>query len=351
MSLENDVPTAVETVDRKELLAEQFNEVERETAAAPQPAPAPAADRPRDEAGKFAPKDKAAPVQAAPQPELLLVAPATNPNPWDTAPNTWKKDKHPLWQGMSPEARQYAYEQEEKRRVGVEALAPKAELADKINKAAEPYINTIRGLGIDLPQAVSGLMKVDHDLRTLPYDQKLQVLQRVALGYGIDLSGQVQAAQPTQAYNPAFQNIQNELTQMKGQFQSFTQQQEAAQKQQAMQEIERFTKQAEHFSEVEDTMTQLLQSGIVAGTGMTERLQDAYDKAIRLHPEIFDKVQSAKQASADAEKRKAADEAAKRAKASAVSVRGSTPSAKVTTDKADRRSMLREALDGLSERL
>lgn len=340
-----------QVVDRKELLAQQFDEIGQTSSTDTPAAPAAAAggDRARDEAGKFLPKaadnkvqPKAAGTAPAQDAPAQQAAPIEEPA-WNKPPASWKKDKHALWGAMTPEQREYAFQREEQMRAGVEPLMPKAELADKITKAAEPYMNTVRGLGLDLPQAVAGLMKVDHDLRTLPYDQKLATLVQVARGYGIDLTGQAQTAQ--QAYDPNVQAIQNELLAIKGQFSNFTQQQEAAQQRSAMEEIQRFAKTAEHFEEVKPMMAQLLQGGLAEG------IQDAYEKAVRLNPDLFDSMQAAKQAAAEVEKRNVANEAAKRAKAAAVSVRSATPGTTKATNAQDRRSMLAEQFGGLSERL
>jgi hypothetical protein len=92
-------------------------------------------------------------------------------------------------------------------------------------------------------------------------------------------------------------------------------------------------------------MIQLLQGGLAA------TIEEAYEKAIRLDTDLFDKIQSGRQAALEAEKRKTADDAAKRAKAAAVSVKSATPGAKTTTNAQDRRSILREQIEGLSERL
>lgn len=328
-------------VDRKELLASQFDDVEKTAATdAGGAPPASSGDRPRAPDGKFAPKIDVAPAVAAP---LANAAPAAvEPPVWDKAPASWKKEKHALWQSMTPEQREYAFQREEQMRSGVEPLLPKAQLADAINKAAEPYMNTIRGMGLELPQAVAGLMKADHDLRTLPYDQKLALLNNIAAGYGINLSGQMQNAQQM---NPGVQGFQNELLQVKGQLSNFVQQQEAAQQRTLSDEIQKFSQTAEHFEDVKPAMVQLLQSGM-AGT-----LQEAYEKAIRLDPEIFGKVQSAQQAAAEQAKRATANAAAQKAKTAAVSVRSATPGTAKATNAQDRRSMLSEQLSGLSERL
>jgi hypothetical protein len=92
-------------------------------------------------------------------------------------------------------------------------------------------------------------------------------------------------------------------------------------------------------------MIQLLQSG------MATDLQDAYEKAIRLDPNLFDAVQQSKQAEVDAAKRMAANKAVKSARAAAVSVKSSTPGTATTTKAQDRRSLLAEQFDAVSERL
>jgi hypothetical protein len=112
-----------------------------------------------------------------------------------------------------------------------------------------------------------------------------------------------------------------------------------------LQEINGFAQKAEHFEEARPTMISLLQSG------MAETLQDAYDKAVRLDPELFNQIQQAQQAKAAAEKSAQLDRAAKAARAAAVSVRGSTPGTNTAPKAQDRRSLLSEQFDGMTERL
>lgn len=349
MSFEGNAPTGNEPQDRKDILLEQFNKLETEQAESTDAAPA--ADAPadggraRDASGKFVAKEKeTAPASVdAGQPAQAAPAAPVQLEPWQSAPKSWKKE---LWEGftkLDPAYQRYVHEREQQMRSGIDDLIPKGELADKISKAAEPYMNTIRGLGMDLPTAVGGLMKVDNDLRTLPYEQKLQVLVNVARSYGIDLTGQAAQAQPT--YAPEMQSVQNELLAIKGQWKSYQEQQEAAQQRAMQEELQAFATKAEHFETVKPLMAQLLQGGAASS------YQDAYDKAIRLTPEIFDQIQRARQATEEAEKKKAADEAAKRAKAAAVSVKTSTPGSQKPNNAQDRRSMLREQFDSLSERL
>jgi len=329
--------------DRKDILREQFDEVEQQQAAEAQKEPVvDAQGRVRGPDGKFAAKTAAAPVAQVEQPAAQVDQPVER-QPWQTAPKSWKKEIAQDWEKLDPRYQQYVHEREQQMHAGIEPLLPKAQFADQVMQMAQPYMQTIQGLGIDLPRAIQGLMEVDHQLRTLPYQQKLQVLAETARAYGIDLTGQVQQAQPT--YDPYIQQQQNELLQLRGQFNAFIQQQETLQQQAALDEIQRFSKTAEHFDEVKPLMAQLLQSGLAVG------IEDAYERAVRLTPEIFDAVQSAKQAQTEAEKRATADAAAKKARAAAVSVKTATPGTKTAASAQDRRSILREQIEGLSERL
>jgi hypothetical protein len=147
--------------------------------------------------------------------------------------------------------------------------------------------------------------------------------------------------QPT---DPNFYAIQNELAQVRGEVLNWKQQQETAQNQALLSEINQFQAKAEYFEEARPTMIQLLNSGVA------QDLDDAYQKAIRLDNDLFTKHQQASQGSADAAKREQSNRAAKAARAAAVSVKSSTPGAATSTKAQDRRSLLLEQFDNLNER-
>lgn len=303
------------TVDRKELLAQQFDSVE----AAPAPEPA----------------QTEAPVEAAAEPEEEPV--------WSRPPSSWKSEYKEKWSTADPDFRKYVWQREDEMRAGVQPLLSKAEYAEKMQKAVEPYMTTIQGLGIDAASAVQALMQTDHNLRTLPQQQKVAYLAQLAAQYGINL-GEADPASQGEAVNPTIYALQNELNNVRGEVVGWKQQQEAAQNQILEAEISAFAKKAEHFEEVRPTMIQLLNSGVASN------LEDAYEKATRLNDTIFDRIAQGRQAQAEAAKREAADKAAKAAKAAAVSVRSSTPGVRTPTKAQDRRSMLLEQLDNINER-
>ncbi len=325
MEAENTPATPeTEELDRREILAQQFEAAEQGEDVAPV----------RDDQGRFAPK-KAQQQEEAPEPEEEPV--------WSKPPASWKKDYHEVWMSADPKMREYAWQREEQMKRGVEPLLSKAQFADAMQEALEPYMDTIRGLGMSPDKAVAALAQADYTLRNSPPDQKLQYFMQLAQSYGINL-GQAQA-QPQQSIDPMVYQLQNELNRVRGEVMGWKQQQEMAQNQQLLNEINDFSTKAEHFEEARPTMIQLLQSGVA------ETLEDAYDKAIRLDSALFDRVQQARQAEVNAKKAADKDRAAKSARAAAVSVRGSTPGTNTAPKATSRREMLMEALDEVSTRL
>lgn len=317
----------VEAADRKELLAQQFEAAERGEDVAPSS---------RDDKGRFVPKAKAE-VEDEPEPAEEPV--------WMKPPASWKKDYHDVWMTADPKMREYAYQREEQMRKGVEPLLSKAQFADAMNQALEPYMTTIQGLGLKPEQAVAALAQADHALRTSPPDQRYQYLVNLAAQYGVNLAGTGQTSQPQSTVDPLVWQLQNELNNVRGEVMGWKQQQEMAENQTLLSEINSFADKAEHFEEARPTMIQLLQSGVA------ETLEDAYDKAIRLNDDLFNRVQSARQAEVAAKQAQEKNRAAKAARAAAVSVRGSTPGINTAPKAQSRRALLEEAFDESSSRL
>jgi hypothetical protein len=297
-------------LDRRELLSQQFDEVQNET-----PVEA---------------------VRTQPEPDL---EPPAEPPVWERPPASWKKDYHEAWTTADPKLKEYAWKREEEMKAGVQPLLSKAQFADQMQQAIEPYMQNIRGLGIEAPQAVKALMEADNVLRHGSPQQKQQYFAQLAQQYGINM-GDVQM----QPVDPNFYAIQNELAQVRGEVLNWKQQQETAQNQALLQEINQFQTKAEYFEEARPTMIQLLNSGVA------QDLQDAYEKAIRLDNDLFTKHQQASQGAADAAKREASNRAAKAARAAAVSVKSSTPGAATSTKAQDRRSLLMQQFDNMNER-
>lgn len=307
----------VEQLDRRELLSQQFDDAQQQVEATPAETVQPAIETP----------------EAEPQAE---------PPVWERPPASWKKDYHEVWQTADPKLKEYAWQREEEMKRGVEPLLSKAQFADQIQQAIEPYQNNLRTLGIEPPQAIKALMDADNVLRHGTPQQKAQMFASLSQQYGVNLQeiGNLQQ----QPVDPTVSMLQNELYSVKNEVMTWKQQQEAAQNQALLSEIDSFAQKAEFFEDARPTMIQLLNSG------MAQNLEDAYNKALRLDESLSSKLQQSQQAQAEAAKREAANKAAKAARAAAVSVRSSTPGVNTATKAQDRRSLLAEQIESLSGR-
>jgi hypothetical protein len=291
----------------------------------------------RDSQGRFAPRA----TQVEP-PETEAEPPV-----WRRPPASWKKDYHEVWQKADPKMQEYAWQREEQMRAGVEPLLAKAQFADTMQEAIAPYLPTIQGMGLSPEKAVSALMQADYTLRTAPPQQKMQLFMQLAQSYGIQLptGGQSPQQRPQAQVDPLVWQLQNELNNVRGEVMGWKQQQEMQQNQQLLSEINQFSMKADHFEEARPTMIQLLQSG------MAETLEEAYEKAIRLNPDLFEQINKAQQAEVAARQAKEQNKAAKAARAAAVSVRSATPGVNTAPKGGDRRAILEEQFADLESRL
>jgi hypothetical protein len=139
-----------EAVDRRDLLLQQFEEAET-------------------------PPEESVPVETQepedPEPE--------EPKIWAKPPSSWKKDYHDAWDTVDPKVREYIWQREDETRAGIEPLKSKAQFAEQVQKVAEPYMQTIQSLGVDLPTAVGALMDADHNLRYGSPHQKRGIPQPI----------------------------------------------------------------------------------------------------------------------------------------------------------------------------
>jgi hypothetical protein len=328
--MERDEAPQADVTDRRAILEQSLEAAERGEPIEPVS---------RDGNGRFA-TPKAAERADEPQAE-------EEPPVWRRPPASWKKDYHEVWQKADPKMQEYAWQREEQMRAGVEPLLSKAQFADAMQEAISPYMQTIQGLGLSPDKAVAALMDADHKLRNSDPQTKLVYFQQLAQSYGINL-GAMQSQQgqmPQQTVDPTVYALQNELNKVRGEVMGWKQQQEMMENQTLLNEINQFSLKADHFEDVRPAMIQLLQSG------MAQTLDEAYEKAIRLDPNLFEQVTKAQQAEAAAKQAKEQNRAAKAARAAAVSVRSATPGVNTAPKAANRRAILEEAFSETESRL
>lgn len=280
----------------------------------------PASGPARDEAGRFAAKPaEAAVAPAEPVAASVEVAPPRK------APSSWKPEAQAAYlkaaadEPLTPAEIKLLTQEAERREndyhKGIEQYKTHAHEAQAYQRVVEPYMQTIRSLGVDAPTAIAKLFHADHTLRYSDPATKARFLGQLAQEYGVDI-GQVVNAPPI---DPNVQYLQQQTQLMQQQLQQFHQQQEMREQAGYQSEIQRFAADPAHphFEAVKDEMALLLQ------TGKAQDLQSAYDTAVWMRADIRQSL--VEQQRAEAQRAAQEQAQATRAKSAAVSVKGSSP--------------------------
>ena len=264
-------------------------------------------------------------------------------------PSTWKKEYVQIWDKMEKGEQiskddfvkfaEYANQRESEYKKGVSTYKAEADRARELENAIAPFQQEFAQQGITPAAWINNLGRAHMILSKADPAQKIQVFQRLAQDYGIQLNGEGQFVQPqVDAYT---QQLMNQLNQVNQEVSSIKGRFAQEENQRLMSEIERVRSDVEkypHFDVVREEMAQLLE------LGKAQNLETAYKKAVRMNDDVWALEQDRLLKDAKQSAMKAQE--VKKAKAAAVSVKSTTPSGKVsdTGEKKDRRSLLEEQL-------
>lgn len=308
------------------------------------PSPAEVASQPRDEVGRFAGKAK---DEAAPAPETAAPVEAPVAPQVPQRPSTWKKEYWPMWDKLatgvpltpeeSKKLADYNNQRENEYKTGVSTYRNEAMAAKEFRDAVEPFLPELQANGINPAAWIKSMGQAHYALAKGSPEQKLMVFQQLARQFHVPLGAVTQQQQPvTTELMGYIQALQQKITG----FENFKSQQETYQQQQVMAalntEISRFDDATKypHFEAVRETMAQLLERGLAPD------LDEAYDKAKWLVPEVREALQQAQTASA------IKPQAVAQARARAVSPKSSTPSGQVASaGTKDRRSQIADLVE------
>ena len=272
-----------------------------------------------------------------------------------TRPSTWKKEYVQIWDKMEAGEQiskedftkfaEYANQRESEYKKGVSTYKAEADRARAYEEAVAPFAPDLQRRGIDPSQYIQNLARADQILTNAPYEQKVQLFQRLAADYGIQLNGESQIQQ----FDPYTQQLMNQLNQVNQEVSSIKGRFAQEENQRLMSEIERVRQDVEkfpHFDVVREEMAQLLE------LGKAQDLETAYKKAVRMNDDVWALEQD--RLLKDARQSATKAQQVQKAKAAAVSPKSTTPSGKVTDpgDKKDRRSIIAEQMgEALSRRV
>ena len=297
-----------------------------------------AAAQPR-ESGKFAPKFPTPP--SSEQSEQKAEA-----NQAPDMPKSLKLEMKTYWEKAPAELRQAIAQREADFERGINTYKQRDAEAKAITDLFQPYEWILRNENATPATAIAPLLQTAALLRTGTPQQKSQAVAQMIQQFQIPLD-QVSAYFGGEA--PRVNNEYNQLAQQVQQLtQHITQSQYEAQKQnesRALSVIQQFASDPAnlHFEAVQDRMLQLLQAPQVLGDtshlSEREKLQLAYDTAVRLDPTIAQQVYAQQHQTMQAQNQ------VQRARTAAVQVRGAPgASANTAINQTDRRAVIANAL-------
>ena len=266
-------------------------------------------DRPRDTSGKFAKSSE----RALKEPSQASVDNYEQQVESKPRPSSWKKDYEEHWGKLDPTLQDYIQQREADYAKGVSTYKNQWDMAAPLVETIKQFEPLLQHHNINAKDWIGRLGRADMLLTRGSPEQKVQMFAQLANDYGVNL-GQLTGQQ---GYDPQFSQLAQELTQIKNQWSSFQSQQEMVEQSQLQNEIASFKDDKPYFEDVRETMAGLLQSG------MAHDLQSAYDKAIRLNDDVFQRVNATQAQKSEAAQR----EKVAQAKAKVLSPKSTTPTA------------------------
>ena len=345
-----------EQLDRRDLIAQAFEDAEEGTLDPVEEAPAEL--EPVDDIAEEAKSEATEePIEAVQNEETEEEAEETFEEPVLKRPTTWKKEYLPIWDKLnngqqltSEEGKKLAEytgmirETEFKR--GLSTYKAEADRAKELENAIAPFQAEFQQQGISPAAWINNLGRAHMILSKAPYDQKVQLFHRLANDYGIQLNQDGNSVPQVDAYTQQLMNQLNQVNQevstIKGRFQQEEQVRLSNEIERVRSDVERFP----HFDVVREEMAQLLE------LGKAPDLETAYKKAVRMNDDVWALEQD--RLLKDAKQQAIKAQQVQKAKAAAVSPKSVTPSGKVAEpgDKKDRRSLMADQLgEAMSRRV
>lgn len=241
------------------------------------------ADRARDEAGRFAKAAEDA-VKAATE------AAKTEPAKPIVAPQRFAKVAQEAWAQTPEPVRAEVERAMSEMQAGIDKYKSSAEAFEPIRE----FDAMARQGGTTLKDALSAYVNMENMLRNDPAQGLVALAQNLGMtpqGMAEMLMGmgQGQAQQPA-GDSRKVQALEAELRALKEQVGGVTQTFEQQRKAEVERTIAAFAQEHPYLDQVAEPIEKLLRSG------MAPDLPTAYEMAVRLTPEVFDKVQAEKQA-------------------------------------------------------
>jgi hypothetical protein len=259
---------------------------------------------------------------------------------------------------MDPEVRQEVMKRERETTKVLGETAQVRQFANQFQQITAPYQARIASLGLDTLGAVHELLKGDYLLATSPKTQKAQLMAKLITDYGVDIMELDSALAGKGPADPVDSQVEKLLQERLAPFQQYiANQQRQAQEyeQHSQKEVNQTIESMEdnpkypHFSTVRLDMADAID--LAAKRGLYLTLDQAYNRAIAMNPEVSGQVAAQQQADARKTAAQQANAKAQRALGASVSV-GGAPSGVPSgaSGATDRRATIEAAFEQLSGR-
>lgn len=257
------------------------------------------------------------------------------------APSSWSPKVREKWNELPEEVRAEIIRREEASVNGVRQLQSEFAPIRQFAESIAPFLQEAAQAGQDPASYVRGVLAAERNLRNPDQNARFEALLGIADSYGIPLRQALNQAAgrellPTAPAQPQLpQEVMAELK-------AAREFRESMQHQTIEQQVNAFKAGKEFYEDVRGTMADLMDAGIATS------LDDAYDKACRLHPEVSEVLATRAQAGASAQQQNQ-----RRAAAAGASVAASG-AADITVDDGDDDSIeatVRKAFVGQTGRL
>lgn len=269
----------------------------------------PKSDRQRDETGKFVPVSapKVEAPKESPTTENVTKASVEPPKAPDAPPVSWTADAKTDWTNASPALKAAVLKREQEVSQG---FAQYSEKTRQYEQVLSPLVQETQKLGIDPGEGLQQLLTAHHALNSDPQS----AIMELARQYKVDLAELVSNPPAQRRNDPAFSQVTHEVNSLKNQLDAIKQERVSG-------FVEEFASKNPHFNDVADDIQRFIPEIRYSNPGASEKqiLQEAYDRATWLNPNVREKLIAEKTPSIAPVQQKAVQ-----AQKAAVSIRGSS---------------------------
>jgi predicted phage tail protein len=224
--------------------------------------------------------------------------PAASVDDADNPPIGWGPELREQWAGLPDGVKKQVQAREQHMAQAMQGTAQARQTAQDFQGMSQKYGSVMAAEGVQNPmQMVDTMFQTVAELRMGTPAQKAQKIAQLIQNYGIDigtlddhLSSQVagQPAPAQQAMDPNVQHMIDQrmqpMNQVLNQLAGMQQNKQRQEQQQAHQEVDQFAQRAEFLNDVRHDVADLIDMATRQGRDMP--LQEAYDKACAMNPQI-----------------------------------------------------------------